>query len=165
MIHKIISVGLRYALSKDGKHSMTCGGGIQILKWLVWNLDLGVCYNMLLLGIEIYCMFLQETAIIHMDMAEDQDIINTSNVLDQSKDCHSVKASMRLKKEDWLAMMYDYTVTMVCCAYECAYIIFLAILCILYLKFIASMERLGWKKEKQPGKEDLNYACMEDGEL
>ena len=37
-------VGLRYALGKDGKHSITCGGGIKILKWLVGNLDLGVCY-------------------------------------------------------------------------------------------------------------------------
>ena len=36
-------VGLRYALSKDGKHSTGCGGALKILKWLVENLGLGVC--------------------------------------------------------------------------------------------------------------------------
>ena len=43
MIHKTIAVGLRYVLSKDGKHSTVCGGALKILKWLVGNLGLGVC--------------------------------------------------------------------------------------------------------------------------
>ena len=56
----------------------------------------------------------------HLDMVEDQDIVSTSNVLDQSKDCRSVRASMIQKKVDQLALMQDYTVTMVC-VYECVY--------------------------------------------
>ena len=43
----------------------------------------------------------------HLDMVEDQDITNTSNVLDLSKSCHSARALMRLKKVDQLAMIWE----------------------------------------------------------
>ena len=49
----------------------------------------------------------------HLDMVEDQDITSTSNVLDQSKGCHSVRASMIQKKVEQLALMQKYTVAMV----------------------------------------------------
>ena len=39
----MILVGLKSALSKDGKHSTDCGGALKILKWLVGNLGLRVC--------------------------------------------------------------------------------------------------------------------------
>ena len=55
----------------------------------------------------------QEVALDHLDMVEDQDITNTSNVLDQSKDCHSVRTSMIQKKVEQLALMQDCIVTMV----------------------------------------------------
>ena len=41
----------------------------------------------------------------HMDMVEHQDIESTSSVLDQSKDCHSARASMIRKKVDQLTMI------------------------------------------------------------
>ena len=76
-------------------------------------MDLGVCNNITnLLVIETYHV-MQEVALDHLDMVEDQDIANTSNVLDQSKDCHSVRASMIQKKVDQLALMQEYTVNMV----------------------------------------------------
>ena len=49
----------------------------------------------------------EATTLGSMDMVEDQDIASTSNVLDQSKDCHSARASMIQKKVDQLAMMWE----------------------------------------------------------
>ena len=49
---------------------------------------------------------MQEAITLHLlDMVEDQDIASTSNVLDQSRGCHSARTSMIQKKEDQLAMM------------------------------------------------------------
>ena len=46
----------------------------------------------------------EATTLGSMDVVEDQDIASTSNVLDQSKDCHSARASMIQKKAMMMMM-------------------------------------------------------------